>query len=29
VVGLGTFQYLSRLSQAEPPTGEDDAAAKH
>jgi hypothetical protein len=29
VVGLGAFQYLSRLSQAEPPTGEDDAAAKH
>jgi hypothetical protein len=28
VVGLGAFQYLSRLSQAEPATGEDDAAAK-
>jgi hypothetical protein len=29
VVGLGAFQYLSRLAQSEPGTGEDDAAAKH
>jgi hypothetical protein len=29
VVGLGAFQYLSRLAQAEPATGEDDTAAKH
>ena len=28
VVGLGAFQFLSRLAQAEPATGEDDAAAK-
>jgi hypothetical protein len=28
LVGLGGFQFLSRLSQSEPATGEDDAAAE-
>jgi hypothetical protein len=29
LVGLGGFQFLSRLAQSEPATGEDDAAAEH